>query len=56
MAAVKLERIIQEIETLFSQLISGILDPTIGLHEDSRAEIAVCIPPIGRTGGGATGA
>jgi hypothetical protein len=55
-AAIEPEGIFELVEPLAGALVAAVLDPAFGLKQDSRAEIAVAVPPIGRTGGRAAGA
>jgi hypothetical protein len=48
MASIQLEGIVQLCQTFVSGSISGILNPTIGLHEHGGSQILVGIPPVGR--------
>lgn len=49
MTPVQFKRIIQLIQTLLRRPIPRIFNPTIGLHQDSRSQVLVGIPPIRRT-------
>mmetsp|Transcript_7869 Transcript_7869/g.17132 ORF Transcript_7869/g.17132 Transcript_7869/m.17132 type:complete len:262 (+) Transcript_7869:175-960(+) len=55
-AAVQLERIVQLGEALCGQLVSGVLDPAVRLHEHCRSQVFVGVPPVGGAGRGAAGA
>merc|ERR1719244_1516496 len=48
------ERISEFVKSLSLLLIPTVNDPPVGLHEDSRSQVPVTVPPVGRTGGGAT--
>jgi hypothetical protein len=53
MTTVQLEGIIELGQSFFGFGVSGILNPSIGLHEHSRAEVLVGTPPVTWTGSGA---
>ena len=56
MAAIQPERIFQVIQAFPGILIAAIDYPTIGLEQNSRAKIAVAIPPVAGTGSRTAGA
>mmetsp|Transcript_10638 Transcript_10638/g.30389 ORF Transcript_10638/g.30389 Transcript_10638/m.30389 type:complete len:202 (-) Transcript_10638:58-663(-) len=56
MATVKFECIIQIFQTFLGGTVTGILDPTVRLHQNGRSQVLVGIPPVGWTGRRATGA
>jgi hypothetical protein len=56
MTTVQFEGIIEFGQTLAGAGVARVLDPSVGLHQDGRAQVLVGRPPVGRTGGGATGA
>ena len=55
-AAVQLKRVIEACQPLGSLTVTAVHDPAIGLHQYSRAQVTVCVPPIGGTRGAAAGA
>src|SRR6516164_3990471 len=55
-AAVQAEGVLGLIKALASRLVARIDHPAIGVQERGWAEIAVRVPPIFRTRGGAAGA
>ena len=46
----------KHLESLLGELITGVNDPAVGLHEDSRAQVVLRMPPVARAGGLAAGA
>lgn len=56
MATVELHGIIKTLESLDGGSISAVLDPTESLHKNSRTEVLIGVPPVGRTGGRAASA
>src|SRR5690606_6372776 len=56
MATVEAERIFKIVQTLACCLVAAVDQPTIGLKQNSGAEVTVAVPPVARTGGGAAGA
>ena len=48
-AAVEPEGILEVVEALAGVLVAAVGDPAIGLQQDGRAQIAVLVPPVGRT-------
>src|SRR5271157_3702214 len=55
-AAEQAERVLELIKPLPGRLVARIAHPAIGVQERGWAEIAVRVPPIFRTRGGAAGA
>jgi len=55
-ATVELEGIVEVVQSLRRHLVTGILDPPIGLHQNGRSQVLVGVPPIGGAGGRAAGA
>ena len=55
-APVELEGIVEVVQALRRHLVAGILDPSVGLHEDGRSQVLIGVPPVGRTGRRAAGA
>jgi hypothetical protein len=55
-APIHAERILQLVQTRRSRFITRIDDPAIGLHQHSRAQILVTIPPVRWTRRGTAGA
>src|SRR5579875_2296444 len=51
-AAVEFERVFQCVQPLTGCFVAGIRNPTIGCQQQSRAEVAIAVPPIARAGGG----
>ena len=45
-ATLEAERVLEIVETLAGRFITRVLDPTVGLQERGRPEIAVGIPPV----------
>ena len=45
-ATVELEVVVQSLQTLLCGFITRVNDPTVRLHQHSRAEILVAIPPV----------
>src|SRR3984957_15088979 len=56
MAAVQPKRILESVETLAGRLVAAIDDPAVGRQQRRGTQVAVAVPPIARTAGGATGA
>jgi len=54
-AAVKPEWVLKIVKALPRRFVAAVIDPTIGLQQDRRTEIAVRVPPIAWTGCGAAG-
>ena len=52
-ASVQLERIVQEVQALLSELVSAVLDPLVGLHQDGGTEVVILRPPVTGTGSAA---
>src|SRR3984957_995707 len=52
-AAVQPKRIFETVQTLARRFIARVDDPTIGGQQRGRSQIALTIPPIARTAGGA---
>lgn len=55
MTTVQLEGIVEIGQSFFGFGVSRVLDPSIGLHENGRAEVLVGVPPVTGTGRGAAG-
>mmetsp|Transcript_15215 Transcript_15215/g.41587 ORF Transcript_15215/g.41587 Transcript_15215/m.41587 type:complete len:308 (-) Transcript_15215:66-989(-) len=55
-AAVELHGVVDPGEALLRELVAGVGDPAVGLHEHGRAEVVLGVPPVGRAGGHAAGA
>lgn len=53
MAPVQLEGIIELLQSSLGELISGVLNPSIGLHKHSGTQVLVGIPPVRGARGGA---
>mmetsp|Transcript_24228 Transcript_24228/g.32267 ORF Transcript_24228/g.32267 Transcript_24228/m.32267 type:complete len:197 (-) Transcript_24228:449-1039(-) len=51
---IKLKRIIQLRQPLLRKVIPGILNPTIRLHQHSRTQVLIRVPPVRRTRGATT--
>lgn len=45
-APVHAERILQLVQPGGSRFVTGIDDPTVGLHEHGRAQVLVAVPPV----------
>lgn len=43
------------LEALVGELVSGVDNPPVGLHQDGGAEVLLGMPPVGGAGGGAAG-
>mmetsp|Transcript_3554 Transcript_3554/g.8556 ORF Transcript_3554/g.8556 Transcript_3554/m.8556 type:complete len:255 (+) Transcript_3554:104-868(+) len=54
-AAVELKCVVQFLQSLRSGRVPRVLDPPVGLHENSRSQVLVGVPPVGRTGRRAAG-
>jgi len=54
-APVKLKGIVQLVQSLLGHFVTRILDPSVGLHQNSRSKVLIGIPPVARTGRRATG-
>src|SRR5437016_82203 len=55
-AAIEPERILEIVEPFAGRFIAAVLDPAVRLQQRGRAQIALAVPPIARTGGRAAGA
>lgn len=53
-APVNAERILQLVQPSGRRFVTGIDNPTVGLHKDGRTKILVAVPPVRGTRGGAT--
>ena len=49
MTSVQFECIIQLLQPLILKVITWVFNPPVCLHQDRRAKVFVCIPPVGRT-------
>jgi hypothetical protein len=47
LAVIKFQLLRKVLESLIGILISGVNHPSVGLHEDGGAKIAVWVPPVG---------
>src|ERR1700674_3947791 len=50
-AAVEAERVFELVEALASPLVAAVGDPSIGLQQHRRPQIALAVPPVARAGG-----
>mmetsp|Transcript_76177 Transcript_76177/g.172236 ORF Transcript_76177/g.172236 Transcript_76177/m.172236 type:complete len:345 (-) Transcript_76177:2-1036(-) len=55
-APVELHGVVHPGQALLRELVTGVCDPTVGLHEDGGAEVVLRVPPVGRARGHAAGA
>lgn len=53
MAPVHGPLVLQFLQSLLTELVPGVHHPAIRLHDDSRTEILVTVPPIAGTGSAA---
>mmetsp|Transcript_30110 Transcript_30110/g.49790 ORF Transcript_30110/g.49790 Transcript_30110/m.49790 type:complete len:245 (-) Transcript_30110:223-957(-) len=56
MATVQLHGVVDPCQTLLSELIPGVSNPTIGLHQNSWAQVVLWVPPVGWARGHAASA
>lgn len=46
LAAIQTERVVEVLETFLRQLVAGVLDPAIRLHQHGGAQVTIGIPPV----------